>query len=261
MAKMEQMRKKEPSRGAFDAIVRRSLRTLLAPRARHFLPLFFTLILQSVLTLTIAFPLSSPRYSVTILEDFFYVAFGCSMLLATLLAHQDASQDLSPTQTSASPWPPIALAPLSSASIVLARFTSCLVTCILVELLTLPIPLLLLHLSDVSAGHIVAGYLGLAMVQAAVTSTALFFATLTARKLLAITLTALTLIAALIPWMFAPLLPPAYSGLLVAASFFEGNFQGFMAGRITLLGVTYYASITCFMLTAAITTMRARRLL
>ena len=81
------------------------------------------------------------------------------------------------------------------------------------------------------------------------------------RKLLAIALTALTLIAALIPWMFAPLFPPQVAALLTSVSFFEGNFQGFMAGRIVLSEVVYYASVTLLMGAAAISTMRARRLL
>lgn len=253
------MRKKEPHLPAFVSLLRTPLRSLRRPRARHALPLLFTLVLQSVLTLAIALPLTTPRYSLDILEDFFYVAFGCAMLLATLVAHEE-HHALTPTTSSS--WPPIARAPVPSSTIVLATFSANLLTCSLLELFTLPIPLLILSQGRViSPGHLLTGYLGLLLVQATTIATATFFATLTSRKLLALTLTSLTLIGALIPWMFAPLLPPHLAPLLVEVSFFEGNFQGFMAGRLVLSEIMYYLSMTCFMLTAAITTLRSRRLM
>ncbi len=234
-----------------------TLRELRALWSQRWTPLVagLTLLLQALLIAAIAIS-DQPRYAFASLEDFFYIAFGSSIILTLLLAMRSFSEDYAQGT-----WLQINLSSLSSLHITTSKIFAIVLSTFLVQLVAASFPLLLVQKGHLSTAHLLTGYFGLVLVQCATTAIGTFFSSLTARQLLSLALSSTLLIALLALWMLSAILSPELASIATTLSFYEGNFHGFMAGRLVLSEVTYYVSISTLFIAATTLHLRSRRLL
>lgn len=251
---MAQMSKKTPSSmlHGFTHVLRRELRALTRTRWVGVVG-FLTITAHSLLTASLAMG-TSPRSSTAIIAQVFYVGFGISMTLCVLLSMRTFAEEFAQDT-----WSVLATSPISSPVIVGAKWMSCLMTSMGITLCTLPPLLFIAYRGDIAPGHLLAGFLGLGLMQSASLAIGVAASTLGPRQLVAASLTSATLLVLTSTWLLAAIAPPPIDTLLLQMSFFDGNFKGFMEGRVTLSEVIYYLGITGVTLLGATQIVRLRR--
>lgn len=145
---------------------------------------------------------TSPRSAAAIIEDVFYVGFGVSMALCVLLSMRTFAEEYARHT-----WSILASSPVPSSWIVLAKWTSCLMTSTLMTLCTLPVTILVAWRGELAPGHLLAGYLGLLLMQSASLALGVAASTLGPRQLVAAALTAATLLLLTSTWLLAAIAP------------------------------------------------------
>ncbi len=233
-------------------LLRRELDALWRARALGLLGAL-TLTALSLLTMILTFG-TRPRTGSALLESFFYVHFGVSMILSVLISMRTFSEPFA-----RGTWSILANSPTPSWMIVTTRWASCALTAFTIALCGSPIAAFIAFEGAVPVGHILAGYLGIALMQNASIAIGMLFSSMTSRQILAATLSATTLLLLTSTWLLADIAPPPLDTFLIHTGFFDGNFTGFKAGRITLSEATYYLGLCVVTLLCTTHLIDARR--
>ena len=130
---------------------------------------------------------------------------------------------------------------------------------LLLQVLSLYMPLLLLVNGKVSFGHIVVGYVGEVLLGGAAAAIGLFASTLTRSQLVAIVVGAAIVVVMLVFWVLAQAIDPPLNKFLAAAALHHANFRPFQFGILELGATAYYLSVAYLFLLGAVKILEARR--
>ncbi len=194
------------------------------------------------------------RPSTTVLEQFFYISSGTTMIASVflsmrLLAEERQTGSLTLLMTS----------PARESEIVLGKFLSAWAFLGMFTLVSVYMPALIFVNGRVSIGHIVSGYLGLMLLGGAVLSIGLLGSALTKHQVLAVVLSALMVVFLLAAWLGSAVSEPPMDQFFQYLALYNKHFVPFQQGILGLSHVIYYVSVMFFFLLASIKVLEARR--
>lgn len=201
-----------------------------------------------------AFAMRGERLSFQVLEGFFFFMSGMTMVASIfitmrLFAEERQTGTLVLLQT----------APAMEWQLVLGKFTGAYIFLMLLTLLTLYMPLLVLVNGTVTWGHLLSGYLGIALLGAACVAIGTLASALAPNQIMAAVLSAVTTVVLLVIWMLAREIEGPLGQVVGYLSLFDKHFQPFMRGILRSQAIVYYLSLTYAALVGATAVMSGRR--
>jgi ABC-2 type transport system permease protein len=195
-----------------------------------------------------------PKPSTQVLEGFFYLAAGFTMIASVflsmrLLAEDQANGSLVLLMTS----------PAKEREIVVGKWLASLIFLTGIQAVSLYMPALIFVNGRVSVGHIAAGYLGLTLLGGASLAIGLLGSSLTRHQVLAVILSAAMVAFMVAAWLGSSMSEPPMNQLFQYLALYNKHFVPFQQGVLGLSHVVYYVSVTFFFLLAATKVLEARR--
>ena len=189
-----------------------------------------------------------------VLSQFFFFSSGVTMIASIfismrLLAAEQESGTVNLLYSS----------PLRDVDIVVGKFLSALGFLSVLLLASLYMPLLVLISGKISAGHILAGYLGLFLLGSASIAIGTLGSALTRSQILAVISSAVMLVGLLVMWWVGRVTDRPLSTVFENLALWNLHFPPFQSGIIHLRDVIYYLAITYVALFAATRVLEARR--
>jgi ABC-2 type transport system permease protein len=120
-------------------------------------------------------------------------------------------------------------------------------------------PLLILVNGKVTVGHMLSGYLGLALLGAACIALGTFASSLAKNQILAAVMAGALIVTLLLAWMLARKVEGTFGDFVSYLDLFDKHFRSFGRGTIKLASVVYYLSLTYAALVATTAVLSARR--
>jgi ABC-2 type transport system permease protein len=204
--------------------------------------------------LFMAYAIEGEKYSAVVLADFFYFTSGIGMVAGIFLAMRLFAEE---RQTGT-----IILfytSPVSERKMVYGKFIGAIVVFLLMQLLSLYMPLLILLRGKISVGHLAAGYLGCFLLGASVISMSLFASVLAPNQLLSGVIGAFLVVTALIMWMLADAVDDPFRDLLQYLAIHNRHFTPFSNGMVHTKDLVYYFSVMILFLECSVRALQMRR--
>ncbi len=199
-------------------------------------------------------PSAGERVSGEVLAAFFYNASGLTAVAAVALSIRLIAEE---RQTGTHVL--LNTSPLRDWEIVLGKFLSALIFLMAITVVTLYMPLLIMVNGKVSVAQVLVGYLGLALLGAAVLAIGVFATALTRHTLVAAAASAALTGVMFLFWPLSQIVGAPMSRVLAALALHGRHFSGFQAGLLHTRDVFYYLAVTYFYLLAATKVMEAKR--
>ena len=197
---------------------------------------------------------SGAKLSARVLQDFFYVTSGTTMIAAVLL-----SMRLLAEERQSGTLALLFTSPVREHEIIIGKFLAALFFLLSITLLTMYLPALILIRGKVSWGHIGAGYLGLGLLGAATLSIGVLGSTLARNQLVAGVLTATFVVALLLCWLLARIADAPIKSVLSYLAMFDQHFRPFQRGMLRLSDVVFFFSVIYFALLASTRVLQNQR--
>jgi ABC-2 type transport system permease protein len=188
----------------------------------------------------------TPRYSAEVLEEFFELCSGTTMIAGILMTMRLIAEERQNSTMTL-----LDTAPISEAQIVIGKYLGAFAFLTIITLLTVYMPVLIQINGKISFGEIAAGYVGLLALGSASIAIGTLGSALARNQLLAAVLGGSMLGLMVIGWLTATLTEPPLSDLLAYVAIFDRHFQPFMRGRINTESLIYFASVTFIFLLLA----------
>jgi ABC-2 type transport system permease protein len=232
-------------------IARRELTSYLLS-ATGWIILGTVLLAQGLLFNAVA--LAGDKKSFDVLQLFFYFSSGTTMFASVfismrLFAEEKQLGTLVLLETS----------PVSEVQIVLGKFLGgWLFLCLLLGL-SAYMPLLVLVNGKVTAGHLFAGYLGLALLGSACVAIGTFASSVAKNQVVAAVIAGGIIVALLLAWMLAKKVEGTLGDVVGYLDLFDKHYRSFSRGTVKLGSVVYYLSLTYAALLATTAVIGSRR--
>ncbi len=194
------------------------------------------------------------KLSVRVLQDFFYITSGTTMIAAVLL-----SMRLLAEERQSGTLALLFTSPVREHEIIIGKFISALVFLLAITLLTIYLPALIMIRGKVSWGHIGAGYLGLGLLGGATLSIGVLGSSLARNQLVAGVLSATFVVALLLCWLLARVADAPIKGVLSYLAMFDQHFRPFQRGMLRLSDVVFFLSVIYFSLLASTRVLQSQR--
>lgn len=212
------------------------------------------LFVEGLLFNTFALGSTTARYSHEVLEQFFYLNGGVTMIAAILLTMRSLAEEQA-TGTDVLLRTSVA----SDGQVVLGKYLAAMGMLGLLTALTFYMPLLIFVNGKVSVGHMLVGYLGVLGLGSATAAMGIFGSSLFRNQMAAAILSGILVVTFLVAWMLADITDPPFSGITAYAALYNQHFMPFQEGRLTTSGLVYYGSVTAVFLLLATRILDGRR--
>jgi ABC-2 type transport system permease protein len=196
----------------------------------------------------------SAQTSTYVLEKFFEVCFGTTVVAAILLTMRLIAEERQRGTHLL-----LDASPVSDTQLVLGKFLSAFAFLTILTGATLYMPALIFVNGKVSLAHIGTGYLGLLLVGAAVLAIGTFGSAMGRNQLEAAAVSGFLVLVFLLMWKLGRMSSPPVSEVFSNMSLFDKHFQPFQRGRIEVAAVAYYLSICFVFLSLSVRRMSLRR--
>ncbi len=195
-----------------------------------------------------------PKFSQQVLEDFFYFASGMAIITAILLSARLIAEERQ-TQTLVL----LRTAPISEREIIYGKFASALLFFLLTLVLSIYLPALIFVNGKISLGHVLSGYLGLALLGAACIAISLAASSWSSSQLTAGAVAALMVTLLVVAWMAGQISAEPIKSLLGYLALHNQHFRTFSRGILAWRDVIYYLSIVVLFLELAVRSLESWR--
>ena len=202
-----------------------------------------------------AYALQGKQLSAIVLERFFWFAsgiplFGGVLLSFRLIAEERQQHSMILLNTS----------PVRDTQIVFGKFLAALTFFSILLALSVYMPLLIKVNGKISGAQILAGYLGLFLMGAAVLAIGTFASALTKSQLIAAVVAAVITLLMCILYPFAKVLDGSVRDVFQQLDLWWIHYQnGFMRGVLNVKDIVYYVAVTYMFLLLAVKTLEAKR--
>jgi ABC-2 type transport system permease protein len=201
------------------------------------------------------FVLGGPdKLSSEVVSQFFYSSSGLTIVASVFISMRLLAEE---RQTGTLVL--LTSSPVQDWEIVLGKFLSAFVFLAMMTLVSVYMPLLVLVNGKVSAGHLVAGYLGLLLLGGSVLAVGTFGSALARTQVLAAIFTGAMVVTLIICWLLGRVTERPFTDVFVALALHGRHFPPFQAGAVHLRDVGYYLALTYMALFAATRVMETRR--
>jgi len=194
------------------------------------------------------------RRSSSVLMLFFFYSSGTTMVASLVISMRLLAEE---RQTGSAAL--LLTAPLNEWEIIAGKFLSAWIFLGITTVATAYMPMLIFVNGSVTAGQIVAGYLGLLLLGATAIAIGTLGSTLAPNQIVATLLSSGMLVLLLVLWWVGNVTAPPLSTISVYAALYPKHFPPFMSGVISTANVLYYASATYLFLQLAVRALEARR--
>jgi ABC-2 type transport system permease protein len=194
------------------------------------------------------------RRSSSVLMLFFFYSSGTTMVASLVISMRLLAEE---RQTGSAAL--LLAAPLNEWEIIAGKFLSAWIFLGITTVATAYMPMLIFVNGSVTAGQIVAGYLGLLLLGATAIAIGTLGSTLAPNQIVATLLSSGMLVLLLVLWWVGNVTAPPLSTISVYAALYPKHFPPFMSGVISTANVLYYASATYLFLQLAVRALEARR--
>jgi len=194
------------------------------------------------------------RRSSSVLLLFFFYSSGTTMVASLVISMRLLAEE---RQTGSAAL--LLAAPLREWEIIAGKFLSAWIFLAIITVATVYMPMLIFVNGSVTAGQIVAGYLGLLLLGATAIAIGTLGSTLAPNQIVATLLSSGMLVLLLVLWWVGSVTAPPLSTISVYAALYPKHFPPFMSGVISTANVFYYASATYLFLQLAVRALEARR--
>jgi ABC-2 type transport system permease protein len=202
------------------------------------------------------FAMSGEKKSFDVLQAFFYFSSGTTMVASIFI-----SMRLFAEERQQGTLVLLETAPIAEHTVVAGKFLGAWVFLLLLLALSGYLPALVLVNGSVTVGHIVAGYVGLALLGAACIAIGALSSALSKSQILAAVLSGTTIVGLLLAWMLAKKIDGPLGDVIGFLDLFDQHYRSFSRGTIKLQSVAYYGALTygaLLMCTAVLTARRWR---
>jgi ABC-2 type transport system permease protein len=196
----------------------------------------------------------SAKQSAQVLERFFYLSSGTTMIACVLLSMRLLAEE---RQTGTLTL--LFTSPVREVEIVFGKYLSAFALFAGMTLLTLYMPALIFVNGKVSIGHIVSGYMGLLLLGSATLAIGTFGSALARSQVLAAVITASIVVTMLLFWLVSQATDPPFKEVFAALSLHNRHFLDFQKGIVEASDVVYYLSVTYVFLLATTKVLESRR--
>ena len=194
------------------------------------------------------------RLSSKVLESFFYLSSGTTMIASILL-----SMRLFAEERQESTLVNLLTAPINDWQIVVGKWLASFSYLSFILLLSIYIPLLIAVNGSVRGGHLLAGYLGLLLLGGAATSLGTLASALARSQVMAAVIGGALVIGLLLTWPLANQVDPPLADAVAYLSLHDKHFTPFMRGEVHSRGVIYFLSVAFMGLLGCRHVLGARR--
>jgi ABC-2 type transport system permease protein len=194
------------------------------------------------------------KLSSTVLQQFFFYSSGLTMIASVFISMRLVAEE---RQTGTLVL--LTSSPVQDGHIIVGKYLSGLSFLAMVLALTVFMPLLILVNGKVSAGHLVAGYLGLLLLGAASMAMGTLGSALARTQVLAAIFSGCMVTAMVLAWMLVQVTERPFKDVFANLAIHGKHFLPFQQGTIHLRDVVYYLMVTIVSLFTAVRVMEARR--
>ncbi len=194
------------------------------------------------------------KRSAEVISEFFFWSSGWTMVASLFFSMRLVAEE---RQTGT--WVLLATAPIRDWQVVLGKFLSAFSFLALLLALTIYMPILVMVNGKVSLGHVVAGYLGLLLLNAAAIGICLLCSALAPNQLVAAILGGASLCVLIVLWLLSRIASPPLEDLIAYLSIHDKHFRPFMRGLVSIQDVVFYVSLTFVALVLTTRVLEARR--
>jgi ABC-2 type transport system permease protein len=202
------------------------------------------------------FAMGGEKKSFDVLQGFFYFSSGTTMVASIFI-----SMRLFAEERQQGTLVLLETAPIAEHTVVCGKFLGAWAFLLLLLFLSGYLPLLVLVNGKVTAGHIFAGYTGLAFLGAACIAIGAFTSSVAKNQIVAAVVAGAIIVALLLAWMLAKTIEGTLGDVVGFFDLFDQHYRSFSRGTIKLASLTYYGALTygALLLTTAVLTARRWR--
>jgi ABC-2 type transport system permease protein len=201
-----------------------------------------------------AFAMGGEKKSFEVVQSFFYWHSGATMVAAVFIAMRLFAEE---KQTGTILL--LESSPVREGQVVLGKFLGAWAFLLIFLALSLYMPILIAVNGKVTAGHLFAGYLGLALLGAACIAIGTFASSVAPDQVLAAILSGGIIVALVIAWLVARTVEGTLGDVLGFLDLFDKHYRSFSRGVVKLSSVVYYLSLTYMFLLATTAVLGSRR--
>jgi ABC-2 type transport system permease protein len=197
---------------------------------------------------------AAEKKSFDVLQGFFYLSSGTTMVSAIFI-----SMRLFAEERQQGTMVLLETAPIAEHVVVIGKFLGAWGFFLLTLVLSGYLPLLVMVNGTVTAGHIVAGYLGLALLGAACIAIGALSSSLARNQILAAVMSGAVIVALLLSYVLAKKIDGPVGSVVGFIDLFDAHYRVFSRGTIKLASVAYYLALTYGSLLLCTAVLAARR--
>jgi ABC-2 type transport system permease protein len=201
-----------------------------------------------------AVAMAGEKKSFDVLQTFFYFSSGTTMVAAVFI-----SMRLFAEEKQLGTMVLLEMAPVSEHVVVFGKWLGAFLFLCLLLLLSGYMPALVLVNGKVTVGHVLAGYLGLALLGGSCLALGALGSALAKNQVLAAVITGATIVAFLLAWMLAKKIDGPLGSFVGFLDLFDQHYRTFSRGAIKLGSVAYYTGLTWGALLVTAAVLSARR--
>lgn len=194
------------------------------------------------------------RVSSQVLQEFFNVASGLVLVASVFLSMRLIAEE---KQTGTLLL--LTTSPVRDWQIVLGKFLGALSLIIVMNALSVYMPLLIMLNGKISFGHVIAGYLGLTLLGGLALAIGTLCSALAPNQLIAAVVGGSAIVVFILLWLLSRIASPPLEDLLAYMSIHDKHFRPFQRGLISIADVVFYVTATYVALLAATRVLEARR--
>lgn len=197
---------------------------------------------------------NSAKLSSEVLESFFYYSSGMSMVAGILLAMRLMAEEKQNGTIVL-----LFSSPVSERQIIYGKFLSAFLFSMVLHAVSLYMPALIMVHGKISFGHVVSGYLCLALLGGLAAAMTLFASTLASNQLVAAVGGSFIVVVFLILWMLAKLVDQPLRDIFAWLAIHNDHFTPFGSGVVNLKDLVFYVGMIVFFLESSTMALVGRR--
>lgn len=197
---------------------------------------------------------NSAKPSSEVLESFFYYSSGMSMVAGILLAMRLMAEERQNGTIVL-----LFSSPVSERQIIYGKFLSAFLFSMVLHAASLYMPALIMVHGKISFGHVISGYLCLALLGGLTAAMTLFVSTLAPNQLVAAVGGSFIVVVFLILWMLAKVVEQPLRDVFAWLAIHNDHFTPFGSGVVNLKDLVFYFGMIVFFLESSTMALVGRR--
>jgi ABC-2 type transport system permease protein len=197
---------------------------------------------------------NSAKLSSEVLESFFYYSSGMSMVAGILLAMRLMAEEKQNGTIVL-----LFSSPVTERQIIYGKFLSAFLFSMVLHAVSLYMPALIMVHGKISVGHVISGYLCLALLGGLTASMTLFVSTLAPNQLVAAVGGAFIVVVFLVLWMLAKVVDQPLKEIFAWLAIHNDHFTPFGSGVVNLKDLVFYFGMIIFFLESSTMALTGRR--